>query len=636
MKRPLAAVGTTILLALAVFCALPAGWPVYLAGLFGAAAVCVLCLRGRVTLPVRVVLCALAAAALLFAACELRQNSLARRVCGRRWEAEFCVERCVQYEADCLVVASVRRLDGERVRGLTVRFYRDDPLSVGAVYSAQLRLWESAELAQTVSVRAYLLAEPARTGESWRFYLDRFGAQVRGNLLRYLGAPEGSLIGAMLTGERDNLPDTVSRDLTRSGIGHILAVSGLHVSILLGFAAKLCGAKGDRRFARFAATGLFGLLLALVYGGRPSVVRAVLMNWLVQGAQAANRESDPFTSLAAAALVILLPSPKTAGELGFLLSFSSCFALCVAAPALQAKVAARKGRPLGKAAAAVVSSCCVSVLTFPVLVLCGMTVSLVAPLANLLLLCFVAPMLCFGLVIGLFGGIGLLAPLFYLAALAAGVCAKLLLLGAHLFSAIPFAAVHFSDGFTRIWAVFAIAAVLVAAVRGRRARLGFTAACIVLSLATGIAVKAAVLARRTQIYPCGDFAVVCVGQGRAAAILRRQPGEAQQEELSDWCAVRFLPQPECVILLENIGIARPQTALAGLSVRPLGADRAEISTCGAVLVAQFGYTVTILDENGEPVADTARGVGFADTEMQPNCAVYIAQDGSYSVVREYD
>ena len=148
------------------------------------------------------------------------------------------------------------------------------------------------------------------------------GEQVRRLLDRSVPADAASFLKAVLTGDRSSLSFAQERDLTVAGLSHVVAVSGMHVSLLVGLLYLLMG--HARR--RSAALGIpLILLFMLMTGLSPSVVRAGVMLCLLLLAPLLGRENDPPTALAAAALLILLQNPATVANVGFQLSF-----LCVA------------------------------------------------------------------------------------------------------------------------------------------------------------------------------------------------------------------------------------------------------------------------------------------------------------------
>ncbi len=638
MKRPLATVGMCFLLSLAALSFLPANSTKFVIIPLFAAAIYLLVTRRVMEFKVqyRVILCTFLAAAVCFAACEMRQNAVAARYGGQEWDAVVRVTNCTKYDDSYYSRADVLSLGGEATHGLDVTFYSDAPYEIGGDYALRLRLADAsrASIGTTVTVRASVLMG-GKIGDSWRSYVHRFGEAVRRNIRRYLGGAEGELICSMLTGDRSALPASVDVALKRSGMSHILAISGLHVSLMLAMVAGLFGRMKHKAAARFTAITMLGLLLLVLYDARPSVVRAVVMNWTVLCAAVIGRESDSVTSLGAAALLILLQNPRSAGDLSFILSFASCFALCVVAPYVTARIEQKRGKPLRGIFRALISSVTVTVVTFPVLVLYGLPVSLVAPFANLVLLSLVTPMLALGIVIGLLGAIGWLEVLFRIAAFGAGVCAKIVVAGAKLFGGFTFSVIQLSDDFVRIWliGVGIVAAILFLRRKKARARTALVGLCVTLALVAGIASKAVFAGGKGRVYQYENTAVVCVSRGETAIILREKLNEADMEYLRYWCDTRFLPAADYVILLSD-DVRVVTFGDAQVSVN--GGGSVDIRLNGAQFEAVFGngWTLDIVNTQGESIRDFAHSLFFVQEERYATRVIYVAADGSYKAVRE--
>lgn len=149
------------------------------------------------------------------------------------------------------------------------------------------------------------------------------GATIDQNLS---GAPAALLKGVML-GQRRALPQTVKEAFSNAGVIHVLAVSGLHVGlvvlIFLGFFRIL-------RVPRNAAVMMAILVLVLymfITDLRPSVVRASIMAMVVLGGMVLERNSNIFNTIAFAGLLILLFSPQALFDVSFQLSFAATLAI---------------------------------------------------------------------------------------------------------------------------------------------------------------------------------------------------------------------------------------------------------------------------------------------------------------------
>ena len=115
-----------------------------------------------------------------------------------------------------------------------------------------------------------------------------------------------SFARALLLGDTMEMPFKMEWDLKTSGIYHIAAVSGMHVSILFALLNVLC-LKKRYLVAIIGFPMLF--LFAAVAGYSPSIVRATVMQSIATLALIADREYDPPTALAASVLLILANNP---------------------------------------------------------------------------------------------------------------------------------------------------------------------------------------------------------------------------------------------------------------------------------------------------------------------------------------
>jgi len=175
--------------------------------------------------------------------------------------------------------------------------------------------------------------DPVEPQWSW----SRLRQKIVRTHLKGLGSPRGQLVSSMVLGRRAvDLPRDIRDSFIVSGLAHVLAASGFHVSLLLGIILKLT----ERVAAKpRLAIGLGALSIYLgLTGMQASVMRACLMGAGVLLALTMNTKVKPLGSLLVAAVVILLFDPGTIGDLGFKLSFLATFGLIVTLPQLQNKL----------------------------------------------------------------------------------------------------------------------------------------------------------------------------------------------------------------------------------------------------------------------------------------------------------
>lgn len=159
---------------------------------------------------------------------------------------------------------------------------------------------------------------------------------------RVVSPPENGILKALLLGERGGVPEGLEDAYARSGVNHILSISGFHVGIIalflfhLLFMATRCS-EFLMLYLNLRRTLLLFTLPVLVFylflsGAAPATARSVLTITVYVIALALQRETDPINSLLLAALVILGLHPPAIFDLSFQLSFLAIWGILVFAP----------------------------------------------------------------------------------------------------------------------------------------------------------------------------------------------------------------------------------------------------------------------------------------------------------------
>ena len=190
-----------------------------------------------------------------------------------------------------------------------------------------------------------LLAEGEGNPLLERVYAVR--ATLSESLRRSLPEPASALSRSLLLGQRRGLPDNVRASFIETGTSHLLAISGLHVAIVLGAALALGRLVfGGARWALLVALAAVWAY-ALVSGMSPSVTRAALMGSVFLLARALGRENAGLPALAAAAAAMTALDPRALGNVSFQLSFTAVAGLLLLAPPLESRLSAASERLTG-------------------------------------------------------------------------------------------------------------------------------------------------------------------------------------------------------------------------------------------------------------------------------------------------
>jgi ComEC/Rec2-related protein len=206
-----------------------------------------------------------------------------------------------------------------------------------------------------------------RVPSAWKVRLARLRVRLGKSLEQHIPAPVLPLVAAALLNDTRGVSPETQQDFLRSGMQHILAISGQHIGLLIAFLllSALC-LRLPRKFA-FLAAGALTAIYIPVTGAPVSVARAGLMLACLLPAILLERPSSGLNAFCLAATVDLFLSPFHILNLGFQLSYAATLALILcAAPGRYA--ATRFKNPLiGNAAQMLFLSAMVTAFTYPVL-----------------------------------------------------------------------------------------------------------------------------------------------------------------------------------------------------------------------------------------------------------------------------
>lgn len=358
---------------------------------------------------------------------------------------------------------------GEGTYPVMVYLDGQQPMEPGMVLSGPFRFRVTAPGGEKASTYyqgegIFLLAyqadalEGSKEPETWR----DIPAKLRKQIIRILeeNLPEDTSVfaKALLIGDSSDLDYATVTDFTVSGIRHIVAVSGLHVSILF---SLLCILSLQKRQLSFVIAFPTLFLFAAVTGFTPSVSRACIMSGLMMVSTLTNQEYDGPTSLSFAGLVLLLVNPLVITSVSYQLSFASVSGIFLFSPGIRKwlrsffdlkKTGKLKRGLVGWFTLSASVTLGATVMTTPLCAFYFGTISLVSVLTNLLVL-WVVSFLFYGLIalclLSLFwtSGAAFLGKLLSL-------LIRYVLLTAKILADFPLSAVYTRSPYITAWLVF--------------------------------------------------------------------------------------------------------------------------------------------------------------------------------------
>ena len=356
----------------------------------------------------------------------------------------------------------------------------------------------------------------------WKYAPAHLRQRILSLLDELFAADTRGFAKALLLGDTSELGYDVSTDLSVSGLRHVAAVSGLHVSILFSVIYLFIG-------KRRVLTALIGIpvlmLFAAMAGFSASIVRAGIMQCLMLLALALKREYDPPTALAFAALVILVWNPLSITSVGFQLSVASVAGIFLFAKRIHKWLTDKKrlgkwngkkpfGWILNRISASVSISLGALISTTPLTAVYFGSVSLLSTLTNILCLWVITLLFC-GIIVSLLLALlwlpaakGLAWILSWLVRYVLGVSGAV--------ASVPFAAVYTESIYVVAWLVLCYC-LLGIFLLSKEKRPGILLCCAVLSLC------AALLASWTEPL-LDDYRVTVLDVGQGQCVLLQSDG----------------------------------------------------------------------------------------------------------------
>lgn len=279
----------------------------------------------------------------------------------------------------------------------------DGQISPGDAVTVELSLQDSAAgedyygYTQGVYLTGYGRGEPEIVPADFSLrYLPRYIAHALSkSVTRCFPEDVQGYAAALIVGDRSGLSLAEKKTLQQSGIYHTLALSGMHMTVLVSMLSFL------RKSRHRAILGIpLCIGFTLVTGCTPSVVRACVMECCVLLDRALSRESDWATSLSLSGVLLMAENPWCILNWGLQLSFLSVLGIhLLAYPLCKRLMQQRKPHLRYRVVGSVLQNLSISlsavVFTLPLMGLYFSSISLVSPVTNLLTASIVS--LCFAM-----------------------------------------------------------------------------------------------------------------------------------------------------------------------------------------------------------------------------------------------
>ncbi len=232
---------------------------------------------------------------------------------------------------------------------------------------------------------------PEKTGHNNNFIRDAVLAihsYCTDTFEAYTDGDTVSVLSALSIGNREGLDESLKRDFNRAGLSHMLAISGMHLSVIMGCIAMFADIFNVNR--RISSVIIASLCVCFIFiaGASSSVLRAGIMFIIMSFGSLFRRVSDSLTNLMLSVTLIVLFSPSAIFDTGLILSFTATFGIVIIVGYYMRKTKQKHKNLMGK----FISCVLVSLLTtlaaqafsfIPMLIFFD-SISIVSLLSNLL------------------------------------------------------------------------------------------------------------------------------------------------------------------------------------------------------------------------------------------------------------
>ena len=220
--------------------------------------------------------------------------------------------------------------------------------------------------------------------------------QISASLKKHFSKDIAGVLTALVTGNKDSLSNSIYEDFRFIGIAHLMAVSGMHLTILA-LGAEILLRKLRHKRLKSAMLSAFTVFVMFLADFSPSVIRAGTMRIMKHHADCTSLKADPLNSLGLALTIILTVNPFACKSVGLLLSVLSTLSIITVSLPLSEYLSTRLGDvmkiksnrlfSMHKAVIfSLITSVSVMVFTVPVLADAFGSFSLMSPVANLVFL----------------------------------------------------------------------------------------------------------------------------------------------------------------------------------------------------------------------------------------------------------
>lgn len=232
--------------------------------------------------------------------------------------------------------------------------------------------------------------------------LEKIKHELKNVYKKTCAEEDSGVFEAMILGDKSDMDTEIRNIFSDSGIGHILAISGLHISIIGMGMYKALRKVGTGYLVAALISGFSVVCFSIMTGNSVSAIRATIMFVCSVYAQVIGRKYDILSAVSLAAIIILISSPYMIENSGFLLSFLAIAGVTVVSRGF---VTDDKDKRTGgiRCLSALSSGLSITLATIPVMLWFYYEIPVYAPVLNLLVIPLMTIIMISAILTGIMG-----------------------------------------------------------------------------------------------------------------------------------------------------------------------------------------------------------------------------------------
>ncbi|MDR2558601.1 MAG: competence protein ComEC family protein [Oscillospiraceae bacterium] len=477
--------------------------------------------------------------------------------------------------------------------------------------------------------RGVVLKAQARTtpvavkNESFSFtdVIRGFNEYLKNQIMVAFPNDTGALICAVFLGDKSRLSDDFSQSITRAGIAHYTAVSGLHLTLIAFMFMSVLNLTRLRNMRRlkFILLAVVTLIFMVFFNLSPSVTRAGIMLIVFYGGELFMRRGNTLNSIGFAALIILLISPYSALDAGLLLSIAGTIGIGVIAPTVNKHFTSERFKNVHEA---IVMNLCANYATLPLVAIFFGGASLASIVTSVILLPFFTVLL---VAIAVFALATPFASLGGFSLLIAGIMSRVMQIIIVFFGNFKFAYIPLNYDFILPWIIASAVFVVLAALVYKKAIAGVKAAFISLFALSMMVISTEYLnldKTRFEVYTDGTSAAIFLRHRNNSVAIITDDSRRTARVTIDFLHNNFLDEIGLLIVLNSTNNSlRLFESIPAMVYSAPGGDDVTYDVGGVFTVTRNGNDAAIIYNNTTINVAHMRNSSYADLSVTYNFTV---------------